>query len=130
MMSALKYKIIYDGHCQLCQQSVQHLKAMDWFRRCEYINFQTVFSLKSLHPSLNQELVASQLHFITPDGRIYGGFLALRQIAWIMPMLYPLLFVMYLPTASKIGSRLYRWIAKNRYSFNFHQNCKENYCYL
>ncbi len=126
--SSPRSRVIYDGACQFCRGSVEQLKVMDLFGRCDYVDFQTIDNLQELHSSLNKELAHSQLHLITPEGKIYGGFFAFRQIAWGMPMLYPLLFVMYLPTADWAGSILYRYMAQNRYLFNSQQRCKDNYC--
>lgn len=124
-----RFKVIYDGHCGFCQQSVRQLKVMDLFNRCDYVDFQTASHLELMHPSLNKTIAASQLHLVTPEGRIYGGFFAFRQMGWLMPMMWPLLLLMYLPTADWIGSALYRWMANNRYVFHFHKACKENRCF-
>ena len=124
-----RYKIVYDGHCQFCQHSVQQLKVMDLFFRCDYVDFQAMENLELLHSSLNKPSAASQLHLITPDGKIYGGFLAFRQMGWLMPMLYPLLPLTYLPLSGWIGAAMYRFIAKNRYLFHSYQACKDNHCF-
>lgn len=123
-----RLKVIYDGHCQFCRRSVERLKVMDLFVKCDYIDYQSVNNLQELHPTLNKELASRQLHLVTVDGRIYGGFFAFRQMAWEMPMMFPLLALMYWPLASWIGSFLYRWIAKNRYLFNFQKTCIDKHC--
>jgi predicted DCC family thiol-disulfide oxidoreductase YuxK len=124
-----KFKIIYDGHCQFCVGSIEQLKVMDLFARCEYIDYQTVVNLQALHPTLDQNLAASQMHLITPNGKIYGGFFGFRQMCWIMPMLYPLLVFMYLPLSDWRGPKIYQWIAQNRYLLHFNKTCKNNHCF-
>ena len=126
---APKFQIIFDGHCGFCQQSVAQLKVMDLFSKCAYVDFQAIEHLQRLHPSLNKEKAASQLHLITPDGRIYGGFFAFRQMCWLMPMLYPFLPLMYMPLADWIGPAKYRFIAQNRYLLHLTQVCKDNHCF-
>jgi predicted DCC family thiol-disulfide oxidoreductase YuxK len=128
-MASPRFKVVYDGGCQFCQRSVEHLKVMDLFSRCEYIDFHTIKNFEQVHSSLNKELATSQMHLITPDRTIYGGFFAFRQLAWLMPMMYPLLFLMYLPGASWAGSGVYRFIAKNRYLFHFNRTCQNNRCF-
>jgi predicted DCC family thiol-disulfide oxidoreductase YuxK len=124
-----RFQVIYDGHCQFCKASVRQLQVMDLFGRCDYVDYQVAADLTSLHPALTKDLAASQLHLITPDGRLYGGYFAFRQLAWIMPMLYPLLAFMYLPGADWIGPIKYRFIAQNRYLFHFNRSCKDNRCF-
>lgn len=126
---SLKSKVVYDGHCGFCLQSVEQLKVMDLFGRCEYVDFQATANLQVLHPTLNSTLAASQLHLITSNGKIYGGFFAFRQLCWILPMLWPLLILVYMPFADWLGPLKYRWIAQNRYLFHIHKTCKDNRCY-
>ena len=124
-----RFKVIYDGHCQFCLRSIEQLKVMDLFSRCEYVDYQIVANLQSLHPSLNQQVAASQMHLITPNGKIYGGFFAFRQMGWFMPMLFPLLILMYLPFVDWIGPCVYKFIAQNRYLLHFNHKCKDNRCF-
>ncbi len=131
--SSPRFKVIYDGHCHFCRRSIEQLQVMDLFARCDYVDYHSYVKsaqqLEQLHPSLSKQLVASQLHFITPDGKIYGGFFAFRQMAWLMPMLYPLLPLMYLPTADWLGLGVYRFIAQNRYLLHFNRTCEDNHCF-
>ncbi len=124
-----KYKIVYDGRCSFCVSCIRDLKIMDWFKKCEFADYHAASDLKELHSTLDPKVAASQIHLITPEGKIYGGFFAIRQTAWLMPLMYPLLLVMYLPFANKIGSAMYRWIALNRYILHSHQGCKDNHCF-
>ena len=124
-----QFKIIYDGHCQFCKRSIEQIKVMDLFGKCKYLDYRIFPDLVKLHPLLKKDLVNSQLHLITPEGKLYGGFFAFRQLAWIMPLLYPFLILMYLPFADIVGSRIYRLIAKNRYLFHFNQGCKHKNCF-
>lgn len=55
---------------------------------------------------------------IRPDGKIYGGFFAVRDVLLHLPLTFlPALFL-YIPGASLIGVPVYRWIAKNRHRFS------------
>jgi len=48
------------------------------------------------------------------DGKTYGGFFAFRQLTWMMPMLYPVIPIVYFPGSGIMGPWAYRWIARNR----------------
>ena len=124
-----RYKIVYDGQCPFCLRSIEQLKVMDLFDRCEYVDYHSVANLQLLHPALNPQAAAAQMHLLTPNGKIYGGFFAFRQLGWIMPMLSPMLLVMYLPLMDWIGSIKYRFIAQNRYRLNFNNKCEDNRCH-
>ena len=94
-------KIICDGQCGFCQRSVAGLKAMDWFRRLTF------------EPSYDRGLTEIQL---IDGGKVYGGFDAFRRMCLVLPPLYPLIIFVYLPGSRIIGQKVYRLIAKRRYS--------------
>lgn len=102
---------------------------MDLFHRCDYVDFQQAADLAGVHPDLTRQAAVSQLHIITGEGRLYGGFFAFRRLAWVMPMLYVLLPLMYLPLAGWIGPAVYKIIAQNRYLLHFNKTCDNNQCY-
>jgi hypothetical protein len=56
------------------------------------------------------------MHVVTPDHRhVYHGFAALRWLAWRLPLLWPVLPLLYLPGVPALGQRLYLWVARNRF---------------
>ncbi len=122
-------QLIYDGNCQFCRGSVRMLLVMDLFRCLKLVNFHDVADLQKLHPELTAEKCMSQLHVIEPSGKFYGGFEAFRRLCFNLPMLYPMIPLVYFPGASTIGPILYKWVAKNRYLFHFNKVCKTNACY-
>jgi predicted DCC family thiol-disulfide oxidoreductase YuxK len=58
------------------------------------------------------------MHVIRPDGRLYAGYAALRQISRELPLLFWIFPLLYLPGVTWAGPRLYRWIATHRYELN------------
>ncbi len=121
--------LLYDGKCQFCLASVRQLAVMDMFGYLRMTDFHEVPDFKSLHPDLNKELAAGQIHCIEPDGVMYGGFSAFRRLCFNLPMLYPMLMVVYFPGMGILGPVLYRWVAKNRYVFHFNKVCRTNACF-
>ena len=68
-------------------------------------------------PQLSLNETQNQMVSIRPDGKTYGGFYAVRDIAVHFPLtFFPALFL-YIPGASLVGKPAYRWIAKNRHHF-------------
>lgn len=125
----LQAKLVYDGNCQFCLASVAKLQIMDLFGVIRPVNYQTVENIKDLHPQLTTEAAHSQLHLIEPDGTLYGGFDVFRLLCWTMPMMYPLIAVLYFPGSGIAGPAVYRWVAKNRYLFHANRKCQANACF-
>ncbi len=121
--------MVYDGKCQFCVASVQPLKVMDLFHRIRWVDYQQYENVKVLHPQLTAEIARSQLHMIDWDGTMYGGFFAFRRLAFLLPMLYPLIPFLYFPGSGIAGPFVYRWIAKNRYLLHFNKRCTDNACF-
>lgn len=126
--SAPPVKVIYDGDCQFCSASVQALKIMDLFGRLMFVNYHTYPDIVSLHPSLTKEKAHSQLYLVDTNSELYGGFFAFRRMSWLLPMLYPMVFVFYFPGANVAGPAVYGFIAQNRYLFHLNKKCANNAC--
>jgi len=54
------------------------------------------------------------MHVITPVGQTYAGFDAYRSLAWVIPLLWLVLPLLYLPPVKWLGSKIYRRVADNR----------------
>ncbi len=107
--------IIYDGECGFCRSSVRVVQVMDLWDKLEYLP----------GPKGMSEM---RLNF--PDGKTFGGFFAFRQLAWLCPMLYPMIPIVYFPGAGILGPFVYRWVAHNRYLFPVFHSCADGKCHL
>ncbi len=108
-----KLRVIYDGKCGFCKDSVAKLKSMDW-------RGALVFE-----PSFEGDLKEMKL----VDGLVtYGGFDAFRRLCLVLPLLYPFVLFVYLPGVSIIGRWCYAFIANRRYLFGKNQ-CADNHCH-
>ncbi len=125
-----QFKIIYDGHCGFCVKSIEKLFIMDLFGFLQKIDYQECADVKEIHPQLTKELCHSQLQCVTPNGELYGGFFAFRRLAFKIPMLYPLIVLLYFPGTRYFGPLVYGWIAKNRYLFHASKTCQHNECFV
>ena len=133
--SALRPRLVYDGQCGFCLESVRKLKILDLFNRIECVDFRIQEDLSRVHPQLTLKSAVSQIHLVENDcsrdgkSELYGGFFAVRRLSLVMPMLYPSVLFLFLPGMGIVGPWIYKWIAKNR--FLLHQNtmCTQNACY-
>jgi predicted DCC family thiol-disulfide oxidoreductase YuxK len=110
---SVKIKVLYDGECGFCKASVRQLQVMDLFGRLD------------CQPS--QEAVAEVK--LLEGGQIYGGFFAFRRLTLIIPMLYPLAVLAYLPGMGLIGPWVYKIVANNRYLLHHNRACAGNHCF-
>ena len=58
-----------------------------------------------------------QMHVLPSDGgHLYGGYRAIRWLAWRLPMTWLVAPMLYLPGMTFIGQKIYLWVARNRFS--------------
>ena len=112
-----KAVVLFDGDCAFCQRSVRILKSLDWFKRLTTQNARDQGRWPAAAEPLSLPKMLEEMHLVTPDRRnIYAGFSAFRWMAWRLPLTLPMAPFLYLPGILWLGNRVYRWIAKNRYS--------------
>ena len=100
-------RVFYDGDCGLCQRTVRVLQRLDTLKQLEWVDFRrTLVAIDTAR--LEHEMAA------TAGGRTFFGFSAYRALSWKLPVLWPLLPLMYLPGARLIGDAVYRRIAERR----------------
>jgi len=107
-------KIIYDGDCGFCRSSIRLLQVMDLWGKLEYITGPKGMAEMKLYDT---------------DDKTYGGFFAFRRLVWLLPMLYPMIPVVYFPGSSILGPLVYRWVAHNRYLFPVFHTCTDGTCH-
>jgi predicted DCC family thiol-disulfide oxidoreductase YuxK len=107
-------RILYDGDCAFCRKSIALLQKLDWLRRFRYVNVRADEPLLHVPPVAGAPLL-EQMHVLTPAGQLYGGYAALRALAWRAPLLWPVAPLLYLPGIAQLGDRAYRWIARHRF---------------
>ena len=112
-----KAVVLYDGQCPLCRRAVRLLKRLDWLGRLHYHDCRDTDHWPPSAEPLSLKALLAEMHVVTPDRKhAPSGFRAIRWMAWRIPLLLPLAPLMYLPGARWLGTRLYLWIARNRYN--------------
>jgi len=108
--------LVYDGQCPFCRASLRLLMKMDWLRRLRPIDLHTQAAQLALRaPELTHPQLMEAMRLITPRRKVHAGFFALRRAAWLLPPLWPVAPLLYVPGISKLGPAIYRWIAQHRY---------------
>lgn len=113
--SAQRPRLLYDGGCGFCQRCIRQLKKMDIFKTLDYREFQSYLGEgKSLPAGLSKDDVDKQMYLVINDKEVYSGYFVFRHICWHMPMMFPLIPIIFFPGMGVIGPIVYGFIAKNR----------------
>jgi predicted DCC family thiol-disulfide oxidoreductase YuxK len=98
--------VAFDGRCIGCLRWMAALRTLDLLGRVEYVNARDRKAMEATgFDAAMSPSVASGLCAVT-GGRTRCGFDALRAIAGRMPVLWPILPLLYLWPISAIGARL------------------------
>jgi predicted DCC family thiol-disulfide oxidoreductase YuxK len=118
--------LIYDGQCGFCVRSLRIVRAVDVFRRIRFHDAHDTRAIETAFPELSGRDLNEAMYAVTAAGMVHVGFFAFRRVMWVTPLLWPLVPLFYLPGSTFMGTRLYAWIARNRYRFG----CQSEVCGL
>ena len=111
--------VVFDGGCGFCTRTVAVLQRLDLLGRLRFVDLNvSAASLTSIHPSLTAEACLADMHVVV--GRESGavsiktGFDGYRSIAWVLPIAWPTLAILYVPGVPAVGRRIYRFVASHR----------------
>jgi predicted DCC family thiol-disulfide oxidoreductase YuxK len=108
--------VFFDGGCGFCRKTVSILWHLDVLRRCELYDVVNQWpTITTRYPRLDRAAALQDMHVILEDGRVFTGYDAYRQLAWVLPATWALLPVLYLPPVRWLGWRVYRHVASHRH---------------
>lgn len=105
--------VLYDAKCSFCARSVEILRHLDVFDRLAFFGMQDP-PVREKFPDFDPERGEKEMLVRAAD-RWLGGYYAFRHIARQVPILWPVLPLLYFGVVSSIGNRLYQRIAARRY---------------
>jgi predicted DCC family thiol-disulfide oxidoreductase YuxK len=120
------YKVLYDGDCQFCRESVKLLKQLDQTNLTEPVAL-TEQVLHDLHVPASMDECFAQMHVVSRSGEMFVGYFAIVRLAKLFPKTRLLAWLAEHLVPAAIGSRLYRLVANNRYRF---RRCDSGRCKL
>ena len=110
-----RWTVVYDGMCPLCLRTMVTLDFLDLRRRLAYLNLETDWQrVTALAPRLTPEEARAAMVVIAPGGARYSGLSAFRQLARLLPPLWPALPILHVPLSTPVGGWLYDRVAANR----------------
>jgi predicted DCC family thiol-disulfide oxidoreductase YuxK len=115
LASAQPWTVVYDGLCPLCIRSAVILDYLDLRRQLRFVDLEHEWATAvAIAPTLTAERARAAIHLVSPDGQVYSGFTAFRALSRQLPLLWPVLPLLYAPLSGRVGPRLYRLVAASR----------------
>lgn len=101
---------IFDADCGICQSSVRLAARLG--AQVDFIGFQS-FDFTKAHEDLTLERAQSEVIFLSPSGKIFGGAAAVAQILRTSRVA-PLGAILDSPLVLPAANVVYSWVARNR----------------
>ncbi|ACL23249.1 thiol-disulfide oxidoreductase DCC family protein [Chloroflexus aggregans] len=112
----MPYTMLYDGNCRLCRSQASLVAAYDEYDQIELIDANSA-EARARFPEITLDEAMGQLHVVGPDGTIYRGAEAVRELLLQLPALRGLGELLRLPGALTLAQPVYEFVARNRYLF-------------
>jgi predicted DCC family thiol-disulfide oxidoreductase YuxK len=107
--------LLFDGACGLCRRSVAAVRLLDWRHRVRLRDVARDWdAVHRDYPALRREDCLTEMHLVTPGGRVAAGFDAFRELARVLPLGWLAVPFLYLPGVRAIGRRVYASVARHR----------------
>lgn len=111
-MKRVRHQVIYDDGCAFCTRQMRRLRRLDWLKRFQWVPQSNP---EARWPGLTPEVLAQAIHCVTADGRVFRGARCLRFVGLRLPVLAPLVVLLWVPGVLDLAERVYAWISRNRH---------------
>jgi predicted DCC family thiol-disulfide oxidoreductase YuxK len=122
-----RYIIFYDGRCRFCTNSRQTVGRLPSRADLRFIDINDAH-LMPQYPMIDPRAAQGQMFVLAPDGTLSGGFDAIVSLLPALSGLRRLRPLLSLEPVRKVGRRLYRWVARNRYRLGGAVPCADGAC--
>jgi predicted DCC family thiol-disulfide oxidoreductase YuxK len=119
----VRYTLVYDGECQVCNRLVARLRLWDHRQAIELVPSQAAGVMDRfswIPPSAFKE--AMQL--VREDGATWQGAAALEELLGVLPRGRWIAWIFTIPFARSIADKFYRSFARNRYRLGCGAHCR------
>jgi predicted DCC family thiol-disulfide oxidoreductase YuxK len=104
--------VVWDDSCGFCAAWTRAFRRLDWLGVIRLVPLSDPERYERLGITQAEAAHALQLHL--PDGSRYGGYEAVRRIAYLLPLTMLLAPWLALPPVRHVGDRVYRRVAERR----------------
>jgi predicted DCC family thiol-disulfide oxidoreductase YuxK len=106
--------VLYDGNCGLCRRTMAGMRTLGVLGTVRFVNATDAKArVEAGITDLDEESLMRDMHVVV-GGRAWRGYESYRRMLVRMPVLWPLLPLMYLPPVAAVGRRIYRRVADSR----------------
>ena len=104
-MSRRRWQVFYDDRCNLCLRIVHWLRRLDRRHCLAFLPF----------PCASEGCSLDAVQVVSPEGQVFWGLDGIVALMYLCPPLRPFAWLISLLPLRRLGWRLYRFIAANRY---------------
>lgn len=101
----------YDAECRFC---VALARILGRLYRGRALELRAGLDDDARRVGLAEEDLQRSAYLVSPRGRALEGFFAFRRLSLLVPLLWPLAPLLWLPGSGLLGPRVYRWVSDNR----------------
>lgn len=109
---------LFDGYCVICQSTRKTINALDWFNRVEFLDLHEQDTVESRYPDIDYDQLMGEIHVVDTEGGLHAGYYGTRRMLKEVPLGFPIWLILQIPRMDWIGTRVYKFIARNRYQIN------------
>ena len=118
--------VLFDGSCTLCRSSAERIRRFDSRRRIELLDLRDP-TAEQRFPQINREEAMRWMQAVDSRGSIHSGADAWARIGLLLPGWNLIAWILLLPGIRWLASKIYAWIARNRYRWN-RTVCEDGSC--
>jgi len=119
----VRYTLVYDGNCQVCNRFVARLRQWDRRQEIELVPSQAP-GVMARFPWISPGAFADALQLVRADGATWQGAAALEELLGVLPRGRWIAWVFRVPLVHTIAEKGYRWFARNRYRLGCGAHCR------
>ncbi|MQF69883.1 DUF393 domain-containing protein [SAR202 cluster bacterium AD-804-J14_MRT_500m] len=106
-----RWTFYYDGKCRFCSPIASGLRQIDLFNKISWTPFQHLS-----HPpgGLSWRDLDNSAYLEVRPNDLRPGFKALKYLVIRLPLLFPIIPIIWALDKSHTGAAIYCWVSKNR----------------
>jgi len=118
--------VLFDGSCALCRASAERVRQLDSHGRIELLDLHDP-SASQRFPQIHRDEAMRWMQAVDRHGHVFSGSDAWARIGLLLPGWNLVAWILLVPGVAWLASRIYAWIARNRYRWN-RTLCEDGSC--
>lgn len=122
-MKQVRYTLVYDGDCRVCNRFVDALRKWDRRREIEIVPSQAA-GVTARFPWISKAAFTESIQLVERDGTTWQGAAAIEQLLDVLPRGRWIAWIFKVPFVRVLAETCYRWFARNRYRMGCGVHCQ------